>query len=133
MLFGENEQIMQERYDIYSFKTSLFEAYKRKEKNKVLVPIFKQYQRELLKILVPYIKSDFLDHLIKNNVCSLYIIFSGVRVNRLVNIFFNYYFPDYVIHPRLEEHEEDILSRLIEYDKFIMSKQIYTCYRESIK
>lgn len=133
MLFEENEQIMQERYDIYSFKTSLFEAYKRKEKNKVLVPIFKQYQRELLKILVPYIKSDFLDHLIKNNICSLYIVFSGVRVNRLVNIFFNYNFPDHVIHPRLEEHEEDILSRLIGYDKFIMSKQIYTCYRESIK
>lgn len=133
MLFEENEQIMQERYDIYSFKTSLFEAYKKKGKNKVLVPIFKQYQRELLKILVPYIKSDFLDHLIKNNICSLYIVFSGVCVSRMVNIFFNYNFPDYVVHPRLEDHEEDILNHLMEYDKFIMSKRIYTCYRESIK
>lgn len=133
MLFEENEQIMQERYDIYSFKTSLFEAYKKKGKNKVLVPIFKQYQRELLKILVPYIKSDFLDHLIKSNICSLYIVFSGVRVSRMVNIFFNYNFPDHVVHPRLEDHEEDILNHLMEYDKFVMSKQIYTCYRESIK
>ena len=133
MLFEENEQIIHERYDIYSFKTSLFEAYKKKGKNKVLVPIFKQYQSELLKILVPHIKIDFLDHLIKNNICSLYIVFSGMRVSRMVNIFFNYYFPDYVVHPRLEDHEEDILNRLMEYDKFIMSKQIYTCYRESIK
>lgn len=129
----EKEAMMQERYDIYSFKTSLFDTYKRRKKNNVIVPIFKQYQKEMLTILLPDIKVDYLDFLIKNNISSVYITFSGIRVTRFVNIFFNYNFPEYVVHPRLECHEEEILDRLIELDKFIRSKNIKKSYEESVR
>ena len=129
----DRELMKQARYDIYSFKTSLFEAYKKKGKNKVLIPIFKQYQREMLTIILPNIKDEYLDYLIENNICSVYIAFSGIRVTRFVNIFLNYDFPEHIAHPRLEEHEEAILSRLIELDKFIMSKNINESYKEDIK
>lgn len=129
----EKEAMMQERYDIYSFKTSLFDTYKRRKKNNVIVPIFKQYQKEMLTILLPDIKVDYLDFLIKNNISSVYITFSGIRVTRFVNIFFNYDFPDHIPHPRLECHEEEILDRLIELDKFIRSKNIKKSYEESVR
>lgn len=129
----DRELVKQARYDIYSFKTSLFEAYKKKGKNKVLIPIFKQYQREMLTIIIPNIKDEYLDYLIENNISSVYIAFSGVRVTRFVNIFLNYDFPENIAHPRLEQHEESILSRLIELDKFIMSKNIDISYKENIK
>lgn len=129
----DRELVKQARYDIYSFKTSLFEAYKKKGKNKVLIPIFKQYQREMLTIIIPNIKDEYLDYLIENNISSVYIAFSGVRVTRFVNIFLNYDFPENIAHPRLEQHEESILSRLIELDKFIMSKNINESYKEDIK
>ena len=129
----EKEAMMQKRYDIYSFKTSLFEAYKKKGNNKVLIPIFKQYQREMLTIIIPNIKDEYLDFLIENNICSVYIIFSGARVTRFVNIFLNYNFPEHIAHPRLERHEEEILDRLAELDKFIMSKNINESYKEDVR
>ena len=129
----EKEAMMQKRYDIYSFKTSLFEAYKKKGNNKVLIPIFKQYQREMLTIIIPNIKDEYLDFLIENNICSVYIIFSGARVIRFVNIFLNYNFPEHIAHPRLERHEEEILDRLAELDKFIMSKNINESYKEDVR
>ena len=92
-----------------------------KDIKKIIIPLLCNHEANILKTLIPDINDIFLEHLLSNGIESVTIRFSGTRVSNMVNIFFNYNFPSYMPQPRIEDRENQILSRIDKVDKLLLA------------